>query len=59
MFLIGLFVAGDKTVPKLICIRDYDDAGVDKLNRLLDEKKLVDYFLPEEKPLLAKQLGLR
>jgi hypothetical protein len=58
MFLIGIFKAGDKTIPKLISIRDYNEA-VDKLNSLLNDKKLVDYYLPEEKPLLAKQLGLR
>jgi len=57
MYLIGLFSVDGRIVPRLLCLTDYNGA-VDKLNRLLRDGELVDYFLPEEKPELAKQLGL-
>lgn len=48
MYMIGLFCINNEIVTKPICINDYNNA-VPKLNRLLQEKKLLDYFLPEEK----------
>ena len=56
-YLIGMFAMAGKTIPKLINIRDYNEA-VPKLNKLLSEKKLIDIFFPQEKPEIAKELGI-
>lgn len=52
-----MFAMAGKTIPKLINIRDYNEA-VPKLNKLLSEKKLIDIFFPQEKPEIAKELGI-
>ena len=57
MYLIGLFSVDNGLVHRLISINDYNSA-VPRLNRLLREKMLVDYFLPGEKPVIARRHGL-
>ncbi len=55
--LIGVFPRDGKNVARLLELKDYNSA-VPELNRKLQSKEMTGYFLPEEKPDLARRFGL-
>jgi len=55
--LIGIFPKDGKNIAKLIRIRKYNEA-VPKLNAMLRSGEAKDFLFPEEKPDIAKKLGL-
>lgn len=55
--LIGIFVKAGKDIAKPVYIKDYNKAVV-KLNEMLASGKVKEFLLPEEKPDIAKKLGL-
>jgi hypothetical protein len=55
--MIGIFVKDGKHIAKPVYIKDYNKA-VPKLNEMLMSGKAREFLLPEEKPDIAKRLGL-
>jgi hypothetical protein len=55
--LIGVFVKNGKNVARPVQIRDYNKA-VPELNAMLMSGKAKAFLFPEERPDIAKRLGL-
>lgn len=55
--IIGIFVKNGRNVAIPVHIKDYNKA-VPKLNDMLMSGKAKEFFLLEEKPDIAKRLGL-
>lgn len=55
--LIGVFVKNGRNVARPLCIKDYNKA-VPKLNAMLMSGRAKDFFFPEERPDIARRLGL-
>jgi hypothetical protein len=55
--LIGIFTKDGKDIALPVCIKDYNKA-VPKLNEMLMSGKAKKFLLPEERPDMARKLGL-
>lgn len=55
--LIGIFPKDGRNIAKLVQIRKYNEA-VPTLNAMLRSGKAKDFLFPEERPDIAKKLGL-
>ena len=57
IYLIGIFPKNGINVARAVRINKYNEA-VPKLNAMLKSGEAKDFLFPEERPDIAKKLGL-